>query len=108
MKLLQIEEGDSDAKQPKRMINIIAAVEAKETKCFKKNETGVSNAAERPKEMRIEMMLLNFANKKLLKPFMRAISAEHWDQKLNVVGLAVNATRGSIIKNQYICSLTID
>lgn len=36
--LLQTEEGDSEPKEPERMMNIITAMEAKESKCFQKNE----------------------------------------------------------------------
>lgn len=38
VRLLQTEEGGSDAKQPKRMMTITGALEAKHSKCFKKNE----------------------------------------------------------------------
>ena len=38
VRLLQTEEGDSDTKKPKRMMNITGALEAKHSKCFKKNE----------------------------------------------------------------------
>lgn len=58
--------------------------------------------------MRTKMMFLNFANREFMKPIIRAVSAECWDQGLNVAVLEVNATRGSIINSEYIFSLTID
>lgn len=89
------------------MMNIIAIMEAKESKCFKKNSQ-LCQTLQKPKEMRTEMMLLNFSNKKLLKLSMRAVLAECWAQKLDVTGLEVNVTRGSIINSEYIFSLTAD
>lgn len=60
------------------------------------------NAAEKPRKIITEMMLLNFANRKLLKPFVRAVLAECWDQTLDVAHLEVNVTRGSIINRECI------
>lgn len=68
----------------------------------------VSNTAERSKERRTEMTLLSFANRKSLKHFMKAVSTECWNPKLDVVGLEVSLTRGSIINSEYISSLNTD
>ena len=58
----------SDAKKPKRMMNIIAAKEIRESIYFRKKKQSavVSITAERSKERKTEMMLLSFANKKVI------------------------------------------
>ena len=57
----------SDAKKPKRMMNIIAAKEVRESKYFrKKNSRQWFQSLLRSKERKTEMMLLSFANKKVI------------------------------------------
>lgn len=101
VRLLQTEEEDSNVMQPKRMMTIIEPWKPNIANVLRKMKWSVvSNTAERPKQMRTKMMFLDFANREFLKPIIRAISAECWDQGLDVAGLEVNPTRGSIINSE--------
>ena len=77
VRLLQTEKGDSDVMQPKGMMNIIGPWKPNSGNVSRKMKWSVvSNTAKRPKQMRTEMMLLNFANREFSKPIIRAVSAE--------------------------------
>lgn len=109
VRLLQTEEGDSEPKEPERMMNIITAMEAKESKTFSEKWNGLwcqmLQRGQRKWELGWCFWILQI---KSYWNLLWELFQQYWDQKLDVVRLEVNATRGSIINNQYIFSLTID
>lgn len=111
MRLLLTEEGDQMLRNRKEWWISLQAKKPGRANVLGKNENTrqwFQSLLRGPRKGKLRWYFWVLQRGSHWNPSWKLFSAECWDRKLDIVGLEVNVSRGSVINSEYIFSLTTD